>query len=174
MTCWICQVWEVKAADLSISPVHRAALGLVDPTKVSVCSTFFNLINHFISFYNPRRDLIRMQHKLRVSICTWLQGISLRFPRLLRLREDKTPVEATSAEQVRLLTLIVIWNINQSLISLIISFKAAGHKRLKMPLISRYFRFTADIEIAKRRFFSPWCFDYKMIIAVCACSIGLV
>ena len=55
-------VWEVRAADLSLSPVHTGAIGRVSGARE--------------------------------------RGIALRFPRFLRVRDDKPPTMATNAEQV--------------------------------------------------------------------------
>lgn len=81
-----CQVWEVKAADLSISPIYSAARGLVDEAKG-------------ISLRFPR-------FVCRRCVVLMVEGGSegghfhAHLSRFLRVRDDKTPEQATTASQV--------------------------------------------------------------------------
>lgn len=65
------EVWEIRGADLTISPVHKAALGRLDGLDGDI-------------------DLDDEDGR----------GISLRFPRFVRVRDDKKLDEATSSTQI--------------------------------------------------------------------------
>lgn len=71
-------VWEVLTADLSLSPVYTAAQGLVSALPMA-------------SSHGHGRFT-----KLQVD----QRGISLRFPRFIRVRDDKDVEDATSPQQV--------------------------------------------------------------------------
>lgn len=73
-------VWEVLTADLSLSPVYTAAQGLVSRSPP-----------------RPRERDHEGVNMLQVD----QRGISLRFPRFIRVREDKDADDATSPQQVR-------------------------------------------------------------------------
>lgn len=64
-------VWEIQAADLSRSSVHRGGVGRIE--------------NDMAPSSNGNNTI---------------RGIGLRFPRFLRLRDDKKAEQATSSEQI--------------------------------------------------------------------------
>ena len=76
-------VWEVLTADLSLSPVYAAAQGLVSVFSAD------GLLRCDVSM----EELTMLQVDQR--------GISLRFPRFIRVRDDKDAEDATGPQQVR-------------------------------------------------------------------------
>ncbi|KAF6253198.1 ATP-dependent DNA ligase [Scenedesmus sp. NREL 46B-D3] len=85
------QVWEVKAADLSISPLHQAGLGLVEPGKAYLYGERVPS-----GACMPRCQPIPAVASARATPLMCCR----RFPRLVRVREDKGPEDATTASQV--------------------------------------------------------------------------
>lgn len=79
-------VWEVLTADLSLSPVYTAAQGLV--RFAPSCIFIFHLTS------------VRKVEE---------RGISLRFPRFVRIRDDKSAEDSTGPEQVRISPLSTPW-----------------------------------------------------------------
>jgi DNA ligase-1 len=73
-------VWEVLTADLSLSPVYAAAQGLVSGSPAMACSDV--ILEGFTMLQVDQR------------------GISLRFPRFIRVRDDKDAEDATGPQQV--------------------------------------------------------------------------
>lgn len=85
-------VWEVLAADLSLSPVYSAAKGLVSPHRISSSDSFGLYVSNDAMPPTPQIEA---------------RGISLRFPRFIRIRDDKDPDDASNAEFVSLPDFIV-------------------------------------------------------------------
>jgi hypothetical protein len=112
------KVWEVKAADLSISPVHKAGLGLVDPSKGISIRQATGSIDGFLFTVGGLGNVYRRTTLTRIHLpirrladrfpSTLLGATSppctpthpRRFPRLLRVRDDKSPEDSTTAEQI--------------------------------------------------------------------------
>mmetsp|Transcript_41748 Transcript_41748/g.163813 ORF Transcript_41748/g.163813 Transcript_41748/m.163813 type:complete len:762 (-) Transcript_41748:733-3018(-) len=82
------QVWEIRCADLTISPAHTAAI-----------------VRHSIDFLRTYRMSLEA-HKLSPHVVRYQgsvdpeKGIGLRFPRFLRIRPDREPQNASTSEQI--------------------------------------------------------------------------
>lgn len=67
------ECWEMKGADITLSPVHAAARGEVGTATASVTSG---------------------------AVAGTQRGLSVRFPRFIRRRFDKSSEDATTAQEI--------------------------------------------------------------------------
>lgn len=99
------KVWEIRGADLTISPVHAAARGIVHENRVRWKEQYKKMSADVFRLDCTVANLSSDAHPPS-AYCTLLilslfQGISLRFPRFIREREDKSIEQCTTSEEVR-------------------------------------------------------------------------
>jgi DNA ligase-1 len=99
------KVWEIRGADLTISPVHAAARGLVHESRVRVKhNDQCRRVRIVLSLLSLRAHYSALTLSLP-AFCPpfhrFCQGISLRFPRFIREREDKSIEQCTTSDEVR-------------------------------------------------------------------------
>lgn len=86
------RVWELRAADFTLSPVHRAAQGMVHEQRCVPPRAPVQARRAICLTVRPRPALPRRRRHR--------SGVSARFPRFIRERADKGVTDATTSEQV--------------------------------------------------------------------------
>lgn len=103
------EVWELRGADLTLSAVHKAAFGLIhDSRGVSLRYTpthlfpaacaLRNVLSAYIQSHITCKQT-RLIHCIELLLRPYL--MMRRFPRFVRLRDDKRPEEASGPDSIR-------------------------------------------------------------------------
>lgn len=103
------EVWEVRGADLTVSPVHRCAPRAARPWPESGWRRTAAVAAHWPPPLPlplpppPTHKLLTPAPRAAAGRVHAERGVGLRFPRFLRLRPDKGPEAASGPDLVEAL-----------------------------------------------------------------------